>query len=269
MKATLKLATLATLLVLGAAAPASAMDLGYGIKFGVGPTLSDPKEQGSRASLNLAITGDLKLTEKSELFAELNYRYFKADQRDVTPFTHSAEVFDRYGDGPYTLRYAQVNLPGIGAGYIFNVDPNAAGRGSADIRKDDIEGLGLSVGYRHQLWDSAFHVHGGITVNALKYKQQVMGELQVYGNLAPLTSGASLLYQEGLSFTPSKSSIRPGAFVGVQARFTKDFYVEANATYLSYKKVNYVPFVYSGVDATTVSDNGSKITLDFNIGFRF
>ena len=57
--------------------------------------------------------------------------------------------------------------------------------------------------------------------------------------------------------------------MGVQARFTKDFYVEANATYLSYKKVNYVPFVYSGVDATTVSDNGSKITLDFNIGFRF
>ncbi len=267
MKATLKLATLATLLALGAAAPVAAADLGYGIKFGVGPTLNDPKEQVSRATLNLAFTGDWQITEKGALFAELNYRYFKADPRDVTPFTDAVDVV--YNGRTYNIQYAQVVLPGIGTGYIYNADPRSAARGSADIRRDNIEGLGLSLGYRHQLGDSPVYVHGGVMLNALKYKQEVVGELRVYGEVPLNVGSTTLLYQEGLNYTPAKSNLRPGAFVGFQTRITKDFYVETNATWLSYKKLTYVPFVYSGQAPTTVSEAANKVTLDVNIGLRF
>lgn len=272
MKATLKLATLAALLALGAATPVAAADLGYGIKFGVGPALTDPAEQQSRATLNLALTGDWKFAPGKELFAELNYRYFKADQRDVTPFTDSYQAYDYYGGGPYTVNYAAVNLPGVGAGYIFNADPNYSTRGSADIRRDNIEGLGLSIGYRHQLGQSAFHLQGGLMLTALKYEQEVVGELRVYTNL-PQADGSipanTLLYQEGLNYVPSETALKPGAFVGVQARLTPNFFLEANVTYMGYDKVIYMPFTYTGQAATTKTESDSKVVLDFNIGFRF
>lgn len=235
MKATLKLATLATLLALGAAAPVAAADLGYGIKFGVGPTLNDPKEQAARPTLNLAITGDMKLSETSELFAELNYRYFKADPRNAT----------LYGTG---FRPDGVN------GGVFTISPAT----SIDLRRDNIEGLGLSAGYRLQLWDSAFHVQGGVSVTALKYRQEVSGSFNY----------TSSLY-EGMNFTFANTAVKPGAFVGVQARVTSNFFVEANATWISYEKINYVPYTYSGQAPTTVTENGSKVALDLNIGFRF
>ncbi len=269
MKATRKLATLAILLALGSAAPLMAGDLSYGIKFGVGPTLSNPEEQVSRATLNLAFTGDWQFSEKGALFAELNYRYFKADPRDVTPFTDQMTVI--YNSKPYVIRYAPVTLPGIGAGYIYNAHHRYATEGSADIRKDNLEGLGLSVGYRHQIGDSAFYLHGGLTLNALKYKQEVIGELRVYSALpAPTDSSAPVpIYQEGLNYTPAKTNLRPGAFAGLQMRLSKDFYVETNVNWISYKTLTYVPFVYSGQAPTTVSETANKVTLDVNIGFRF
>ncbi len=235
MKSTFKLVPLAALIALGSASPVAAQGLVAGIKFGAGPVLGSIGTQGSRANINLALTCEYGLGAKQEVFAELGYRAFRAEDYEATR---------------------------LGTGYI---DPVTTGTivptNSVDMRKDQLEGFTLGLGFRRQIGDTNFRWQGGLLVSALKSEQEVTGMITV-------TVG-STAYREGLSFTPRKTAVKPGAFVGIQYRITDAFFVESNVGVMGYKQVNYVPLSYTGQAAHSVSTDKSKVVFDLNCGFRF
>ena len=235
MKSTLKLVPLAALIALGAALPVAAQGLVAGIKFGAGPALGSIGTQGSRANINLALTCEYGLGAKQEVFAELGYRAFRAEDYEATR---------------------------IGTGYLSNGTTGPiVPQTSVDMRKDQLEGFTLGLGFRRQIGDTNFRWQGGLLVSALKSQQEVTGMITV-------TNGANT-YREGLSCTPRKTAIKPGAFAGIQYRFTDSFFVESNVGVMDYKQVNYVPFAYTGQAAHSVSTDKSKVVFDLNCGFRF
>lgn len=226
-----KHAPLMALLVLSISGGLTAQDLRYGAKFGAGAVVGAIGEQGSRATVNAAFLVEYPLGKSTELFGELNYRVFKSVDHEVTKF----------GTG-YTS-----------TGATGTIVPTT----SVDIRKDNLEGIALNFGYRRQFMESLFWWQGGLSLASMVSQQEVTGQITV---------GAE---REGLNFTPGKRSLRPGLFIGAQAKINPNFFVEANLFGTPYQQINYVPRSYTGLPATTVSTNKFKISLDVNIGFRF
>lgn len=204
--------------------------LTYGIKFGAGPVLSAVGEQRARAAVNLALTLEKSLGKDSAFFAEAGYRFFRAEDHEVT----------RFGVG-----YA----PGGVTGTIVNTS-------SVDVRKDTLDGLVFNGGYRRALAGDLFW-QAGLTLAALKSKQEVTGQLLVG------------TYREGLNYTPTKTGYGLGAFAGLQYRMSNEFYFELNVASVGYSEVNYIPFAYTGQPATTETKTKNKLVLDANLGFRF
>lgn len=229
-----KHASLVALLAMGAALPAGAQDIQYGVKFGGGPVVGVVGPQASRATMNAAFFAERPLGKTSEVFAELNYRVYRSVDHEVTQF----------GTG-YTP-----------AGTTAAIVPAT----SVDVRKDNLEGYALNLGYRQQLFGSDFWWQGGLSLNSMTSQQDVTGQI-VPGGLAA--------NREGLNFTPAKRSIRPGAFLGVQAKIAPNFFAEVNIGGVGYQWANYVPYSYTGQPAHVETANKFKVSLDINLGFRF
>ncbi|MCL1892953.1 MAG: hypothetical protein FWG02_01785 [Holophagaceae bacterium] len=262
---------LVALVLLGTSHQANAQEISYGIKFGGGMALTGGIEaQNSRGALNFAVTGDYKLSligPKDELFAELGYKYWKADWKDRTRLTNKPAG---YGDFNF---WTGVGYTPTGTGHIFNQDPASATRGSVDMRHDVLEGWGLTLGYRYNFPDTNFYAHAGLTVFSMIYQQEVLGELRVYDRIPTVPAATAgtpvLVHREGLNHTPAANSVSPGFFVGAQWRLDKHFFTEVNLGWMSYSTVEYQPFVYTGATAHTTTGSDSKVTLDFCIGLRF
>ncbi|MCL1907895.1 MAG: hypothetical protein FWG12_00830 [Holophagaceae bacterium] len=262
---------LAALVVLGASPQADAQELSYGIKFGGGMALAGGIDaQNSRGALAFAVTGDIKLPwlgPKAELFAELGYRYWKADWIDRTRLPNKPAG---YGDLNF---WTGTGYTPNGTGHIFNVDPASVTRGSVDMRHDVLEGWGISAGYRYNFPDTNFYVHGAVTLAHMIYQQEILGDLRVYDRIPTVPAADAgtpvLLHREGLNHTPAANSLSPGAFVGAQWRMDKHFFTEVNLGWVTYSTVEYQPFVYTGQTPHTTKGTDSKVTLDFSIGLRF
>lgn len=231
MKAPFTSTLLILLLAAGGSARLGAQELQFGAKFGGGAVVGAIGNQGSRATMNAAFFAELPLGKTSEVFGEFNYRVFRAVDHEVTQF----------GTG---------YIAGGGTGTIVATS-------SVDVRKDNLEGYAINVGYRRQILDSEFWWQGGLSLAAMTSQQEVTGTITV---------GTQV---EGLNFTPAKRSIRPGLFLGAQAKITPNFFVEANLSGTPYQQVNYVPLSYTGQPAHVETENKVKVSLDINIGFRF
>ena len=240
MKAHATITTLA--LLVASAIGLHAQGLQYAAKFGGGAVLGKIGDQNSRATMNAAFIVEKPLSKTSELFAEFNYRAYNAVDHEVTKF-------------------GQGYIPGWGPNGIIILGPATyqAGYGSVDIRKDNLSGYGLSAGYRQQLMDTDFWWHGGLMLAFMKSQQEVTGTITVVGTP----------YVEGLNYTPAKSGMRPGVFLGGQFKVAPNFFVETNLTGISYSQVNYLPGAYTGNPPTTETKTKTKFSLDVNIGFRF
>jgi hypothetical protein len=270
MQVKLTLAALTVVAAIGASTPSFAQGLSYGIKFGGGLAMTGTDAQAARAAFNFALTSGWNFRQKDEVFAEFGYRYYKADWADRTLLPNKPEG---YGDHNFLTG---VGYHPDGQGHIFNVDPSGTSgwtnRGSVDMRKDNIEGWGLSIGYRFNFPDTNFYLHGALMLNVMNYQQEAIGELQVFDSLPTIpasTPAPVLLYREGLNYTPGVHSLSPGFYVGGQWRMDKNFFAELNLSWMNYSTINYNPFVYTGKEAHTSEDKDSKLTVEFNFGFRF
>ena len=240
MKLPFNQAILLAPLVLAMALPASAQELQYGVKFGGGAVVGAIGPQASRATMNAAFMVERPIGKTSEVFAEFNYRVYRSVDHEATQF----------GTG-FT--------PSGTTGAII---PQT----SVDIRKDNLEGYALNLGYRRQFLDTLFWWQGGISLNNLSSQQEVTGQLAPGVATAAAVNNTN---REGLNFTPGKSSLRPGLFLGAQAKITPNFFVEANVSGVGYQWVNYVPYSYTGQPAHVETTNKFKVSIDLNLGFRF
>ncbi len=120
---------------------ATAGDYGLGIKFGAGGTLGNINNQ-ARTSIQMAVTGYKTMGEGRELFAELQYRDFRATQYEATKFVNGVTLTN-----------------------------------SVDSRRDALEGLAVAVGYRMPVLTEGLSVQGGLHLSALKSRQEVLGVL--------------------------------------------------------------------------------------------
>ncbi|MDR0499143.1 MAG: hypothetical protein LBH03_05350 [Holophagales bacterium] len=259
------LVALAVAVAIGTSIPAVGQELSYGIKFGGGLALSGIEAQSSRATLGFALTGEWNFRQKDELFAEVGYKYFKADWVDRTRLPNKPAGYDGYNF------LTGVGYTPSGQGHIFNSNPwQAAAQGSVDMRKEDIEGWGASFGYRYNLPNTNLYFHGALMLNVIDYFEETLGELRVY-NALPIDSARvpALIHQEGLAYTNGKHSFSPGFYVGGQWRMDRNFFIELNLNWISYSTIQYQPLVYTGQAAHTTEDKDSKVFLDFSFGLRF
>jgi hypothetical protein len=222
-------------LAMGSGLLAQESPLSFGVKTGGGLVVSNAGDQASRVAVGLAFFGEYKLAATSSVFGELKYRNFRAMYHEVT----------RLGTG-----YSTTSTPAV------PVTGNITQATSVDIRRDPVEGLGLGFGYRSRIIED-LSWQAGISLDWLKSTQEVTGQLTV---------GAT---REGLSYTPTTSKIKPGAFAGVQWTVSKNMYLETNLTYVAFQQVNYVPKAYSNVAAHTETKSVGKVLLEVNCGFRF
>jgi len=213
-----------------------------GIKSGGGAALNSSSDQ-SRVNLNLGLTGEYRLTEKTAVFAELKYRTFRSVYHEAT----------RFGSG-YTLNGTFVNQTASTLGITM--------ANSVDVRRDVVEGYGLAFGYRGPLMGD-FSWQAGLSLDSFKSTQEVTGAITVNTGVPASTT------REGLSYTPSKTGVKPGAFVGAQWTVSPNFYVESNLAFVSFKQINYLPTAYTGAAASTETKNVNKVLLEVNAGFRF
>lgn len=229
---------------------------GFGAKFGVAPTLGTPGEQRNRGSVLCAVQGERRLAGRGTVYAELNYRYFRSINFEAT----------RFGNG-----MAPDGTAGQITKWAFDPSaglPRADGRyDSVDIRKNLLEGMGLQMGYRHPLGRSIWSLQAGLSLNALKSTQEVIGSLKVVKNREAATP--TVLASEAMLFSLSKSSLRPGCFAGLRGDLGTNLFAECNLSLAGYSEVNYLPSSYTGRPAATESRNRTKTSLEFNAGLRF
>jgi len=252
------------------AIPARAQNLSYGIKFGGGLALTGNEAQASRAALGFAVTGGWNFAPNAELFAEVGYKYFKADWVDRTRLPNKLGGTTGYEAYPNFLTGEGYGANGT-KGVLFNSNPwQAAAQGSVDMRKKDLDGWGASVGYRYNFPSTNFYVHGAVMLYVMDYFEEAIGDLRVYSAL-PTSSARTptMIHREGLSHTNGNHSITPGAFVGGQWRMDKNFFFELNLNWMSYSTIQYQPYVYTGQEAHTTTDKDAKVFVDFSFGFRF
>ncbi|WLT31966.1 hypothetical protein [Geothrix sp. PMB-07] len=218
-----------------------AQELHYGVKFGGGAVVGAIGPQASRATMNAAFIAEYPLGKDKEVFGEVNYRVFRSVDHEVTPIGQ--------------LAYTPTNTTGL----LYAAT-------SVDIRKDNLEGYSLSAGYRQQIAASAFWWQAGLSLNNMNSQQEVTGQL-VAGVATP--GAVTNANHEGLNFTPGKTSLRPGLFIGAQAKVSPSFFVEANLNGIGYQWVNYTPHAYTGQASHVETNNKFKLSLDINVGFRF
>jgi hypothetical protein len=256
-------------------ATASAQELSYSIKYGGGLALTGSDAQNSRAMFDFALAGEWGFRPGMELYAEFGYRYFAAAWTERTPFT------DTTGKGyePAWFKWAVGYSPDA-KGFIFNQDPRSNSRGAVDMRRDSLESWGVNLGWRRKASDllplGDLYFQGGLLVNFMVHQQEIIGDIRVYDKLPDTTNPETpdpvtptQIHKEGLNFTPAVHSISPGLFAGAQWRSSRHFFSEVNLCWMTYSTVNYVPLAYTGKAAFVEDGSDSKLTVEFNFGFRF
>ncbi len=246
MKMKTSLLSLVLPILLAVGTPLSAQSLEYGMKFGAGATAGSIGSQARRGSLSTAIFADWKFGPSSSFFGEFTYQYFLAADHEVTQF---------------------------GSGYSVNGNLGTLSPAtSVDVRQDRLEGYGVNLGYRQKLGSTAWSWHAGLSLNIFKSTQEVTGQLLAVNAIDDAAVGGSAnrqRYTEGLNYRPSKTDLKPGAFVGIRTEITRNAFVEFNANFLGYSQINYLPKAYTGQAPATETSSKNKVVTGVSVGFKF
>jgi hypothetical protein len=202
-------------------------------------------------SLGLGIEGRYALTGSSWIVGELVYEYYPGKEYDNTQLT-----------GP-------VYVPS-GSSYVTG-DANGAyvlkPASSVDSRKAYMAGMSARVGYE-AMFSTEWSWQAGITVDFLKYTEEVSGALTPLtssGTRIPLPSG---YYYESLAVTPHKVSPGVGAFAGVKYMISHDFSLEFNAVSMGYSTQYYNPTTYSGEAPSVSKESRHGFGLEVAFGLK-
>ena len=251
------LAAISVSAVLGAADPKG---LDFAVKFKAGTTMGNLKEDTrDRKLMGLSFAGSWGLGNGGSLIGELGYSYFggreyDAMKRSGTFYYNTSAPSSTYTGIPVTLII--VNPSGT---------PNA--NGSADARRNKLEGFGARFGYS-RTFSGTWSWQAGLSLDKYKFRQEVAGTLRpVYmvGTTVTVVPGG---YYEALSATPEASKLNLGAFAGVKTAIGENFSFEVNLLSIGYTQVNWVPFTYSGTPAAATTSTRRGLGLEFAFGLK-
>jgi hypothetical protein len=159
----------------------------------------------------------------------------------------------------------------------------SAGVGSADRRKNRFQGFNLRVGYGNRLagtWDW----QAGLALENYTATEEVSGTLYpfTYVTTTPTTpfpatvvtptlisnptAGGS--YYESLMYVNQKTKLGLGAFAGVSTRLSDEIRLEFNLRSVSYTKLKYMPFTYTGQAPTTLETTRRGLALEVSLGMK-
>jgi hypothetical protein len=240
--------------LLALAAPCAAQDLQLSFKLGAGPFLLDPGQGRSRTNIHLGAELAMPVA-KGQAFLGAEYRVFRNFSYDAT----------QLGTG-----YGTNGTTGQITAYVLGTDglPKAdRAYDSVDIRRDNLDGVTFSLGYRFPFWTQGLSARGGINLSFLRSQQDVTGGINVVVNrnvTTPVVLGSEKFYTQF-----QKTSLAPGGFAGLRYDVTKVFFVETNLCFLGFKEINYLPFSYTGQPATTEMRKRFKSVLEFSVGINF
>jgi len=218
--------------------------LDYGLKFGAGFAVNNHEELVQNGNFVLSAFIDWKWAADRTWFAEGTFRTFRSSQREI-PLT---------GTG-----YSLTGTPG----YTYM-------NSSVDIRKNNIEGAGINLGYRQKFSGSSFSWYAGINVNFLRGEQEVSGQYSIRRD--PNNSSTSTnpeLSREGLNYVEAKSSAKFGIFAGIRTDFTANFFIDTTISSLGHDSANYQPTAWTGTAATVANESKTKVVLEVSAGFKF
>lgn len=145
--------------------------------------------------------------------------------------------------------------------------------GSADNRKNWFQGFSLRGGYA-QAFADGWDWQAGLSLDFYKNTEEVSGTLYPIGagnaNIPnPATSSPTQPYYEGLSAVGTKTKAGIGFYGGVVNQLTKDVKLEANLRSVSYTKLTYQPFTYTGRPAATEEKSRMGFVFELALGIRF
>jgi hypothetical protein len=237
----------------GTIAAAQSSDWTYGGRASFGATLAGKEPQNDTATIGAGLWVERRLDAASGLFAEFNYRYFRASDHEVTKFG--------WGFRPDTANGGDIHYPYSGPVFMGLITPLSA----ADIRQDQLDGYGVMVGYVAHI-SPELSARFGLGGNVWISQQEVTGEVgvQVYG-----AATTAVLWKEGMAYVVSHRSLRPVVMAGGAYHFNKHAAVEFSASYITWRQANYVPFAYTGRPAHTESIARTKVTFDISLSITF
>ncbi|MDR2697389.1 MAG: hypothetical protein LBB40_02815 [Holophagales bacterium] len=247
MKLTPALFLLCALAGTGVLAQTPEWSMGGRVAFGA--TLAGKEPQNTSGTIGGGLWVEKTMSEASAVFCEFNYQYFQSVQREATKF----------GLGYYPVAVDSTHPTGTAYGFITNFF-------SADMRKDQLDGYGIMLGYR-KYFDDTLSAHFGFGYTMWISFQEALGEVNVQN--AYSTTASTIVYREGLNHVVSVRGFQPVIYSGVRYNFTPNAAVEGNARFITWKQANYVPFAYTGFDAHTESKTRTKVTFDISLSIRF
>lgn len=249
---------LAAVLALPLALPLAAQDLKLDFKLGGGPMTGSGGNQYFRSVYHLAMEAALPMG-RGEAIASAQFRLWRGKSYDAT----------RFGTG-YALNSTGQVVTGQITAYALGTDglPKPDGRyDSVDIRRDNLEGLTLAFGYRTPLPVQGLSVHYGLNLSFLRAQQDVTGGIKVVVDRSVATP--VVLGQENFYTQFQKSSMKPGAFVGLRQAVGMGFFVQGDLSLVGFREVNFLPFSYTGRAATTEFKDRTKAILELSLGMNF
>lgn len=250
---------LTALALLAAGLGLSANGPSLDFKIGSGVFVGDPGSSRNMSLQHLALQVSQPLGSGS-LFAELQTRLIRADSYDNT----------KLGTG-YARNAAGQVVTGVITAYRINPTsgrPEANGNyDSVDLRRDNLDGYSVNLGYRMPFGPEGLTVHGGLSLHALRAQQDVSGGIKVIVDrnaTTPVVLGSENFYTQY-----EKRSLMPGAFAGARYQVNKTLFVEGNVSLLAWKDVQWMPFSYTGQAPTTELLARRKASVEFSMGMTF
>jgi hypothetical protein len=222
--------------------------LSFGLKMGSGLGMaSGNKEQASNLSLHLALTSQYRLDSKSSLIGEVKYVYFRAEDWENPSLPEEPAQIFYFSDGS----------PAWSSKYF-----------GIDLRKNDLDGLVLNLGYRRAIGDTRWSWQAGVNIHWLKSYDQALGQINLYE-----TEEACLDADDEDDFSNwtrlnSKNAVKPGIFAGVHGYIGNNVFVEANITTVAFDQAFFRPQVIAGKE-TVETYSRTKVVFEFSAGFRF
>ncbi|BDU72166.1 hypothetical protein [Mesoterricola silvestris] len=211
---------------------------------------------GTQAMMGVALGTSVPLA-RGRLVLDLGFEYFPGKDFDRMP---TSGTFYCNPAAPSTTYNGQP----------VRIAINSGAYGSADMRKNRFQGFNLRAGYRDRLaasWDW----QAGLALDDYTATEEVSGTLYPITNATALTGIANPAaggkpYYESLSVTNQKTKLGLGAFAGVTTRLTDEIRLEFNVRSVSYTRLTYQPFTYTGQAPATLQTTRRGFTFELSLG---
>lgn len=247
-------AALAAISVCAALGAADPKGLDLAVKFKAGATAGNLKDDTHDNKLmGIALGGSWSLGGGAALIGEVGFTYFGGGEYDAMPrsgtfYYNPAAPSSTYNGAPVTIAIASPS-------------------GSADARKNRLEGFGARFGYAQKAFDT-WSWQVGLSVDRYKSRQEVAGTLRPVYFVGSTMTAVPGGYYEALTATPESSKVNLGAFVGVKTSIGENFSFEVNLLSIGYTQVNWMPFTYTGQAAASTTTNRRGLGIEFAFGLK-